>query len=86
MKRTCLTPGCEKGIGDRSITHLCSGCYSYIYTNQKRSPKQLIQRAQKIELFQSRLSFILPNSSSTLLVSPGGVKKYRRRPRYKQVG
>jgi len=87
--KVCVTPGCGLEIGERSITCLCKACYSYIYTNQKRTTKQLVQRSIKIRLFQSRLNFILPSTGNEkshnqpeLLVMPGHVKKYRRRSRH----
>jgi len=98
---TCATPGCSEIVGERSITGLCKACYSYIYINQKRSAKQLVQRARKIQLFQSRLGFLLPaqvellNTNTVgahagqpqkLAVMPGQVKKWRRRSKFKKVG
>lgn len=89
--KICVTPGCDNEIGERSITCLCKGCYSYIYTNQKRTIPQLTKHSNKIKLFQSRLNFILPAGHSKtskeptlrLLVAPGQVKKYRKRSKYK---
>lgn len=89
--RSCATPGCGNEIGERSVTCLCPTCYSYIYSNKKRTPRQLVQRSHKIRLFASRLEFILPDyefrasktTPNRLLVLPGEVKKYRRRSKNK---
>lgn len=87
----CATPGCREVVGEQSITRLCKACYSYVYNNNKRSPRQLVQRSHKIRLFASRLNFILPDyefratktTPNRLLVLPGEVQKYRRRTRHK---
>ncbi len=83
----CVTPGCNEDVGERSITQLCKSCYAYIYNWGKKSPGDLIKRAHKLNLYESRMQFLLPPSvklintnestKSTLNVMPGQVKKYR---------
>lgn len=92
----CVTPGCIGEVGDRSITGLCSPCYSYIYSNQKRTPRQVLARAHKMQMYQSRLNFLLPapvemirpkpgTPHPELVVIPGHVKKWRRKNKNKSV-
>lgn len=95
---TCATPDCTEEVGERSITGLCTACYSYIYSWGKRTPAQLINRAQKLRMYEARMSFLLPptvkflGSSNKptvqLAVMPGQVHKYRRKQKrqpYKSV-
>lgn len=98
----CLTPGCTEKIGQGSITGLCRRCYSGVYNWTKRSKNQLCERADKLRLYEARLNLLLPKDKldqlgvnqtfKPLIVLPGQVRQYRRRPkqykimRQKQIG
>jgi hypothetical protein len=89
MSQPCHTPDCDGEVGDNSTIGLCKSCYSYVYYWHRRSPKQLIHRAQRIQLYSSRMEMMMPGNVSLtqprktkvkpLTVMPGEFKKTKKR-------
>lgn len=89
----CATLGCSGKISERCITGLCARCYSSIYNWTKRSARDRVARAITLQLYEARLSFLIPADKikvlrpsrkvEPLVVLPGQVKKYRKKTRSK---
>lgn len=88
MSTVCHTPNCTGEVGERSVIGLCGKCYSAIHYWHKKSPKQLIKRAQDIQIYRGRMDLMMPSATSTmpykkptrqLDVMPGEFRKGKRR-------
>lgn len=88
MSTKCHTPNCDKEVGERSIIGLCSKCYSAIHYWHKKSPKQLIKRAQNLQLYRGRMNLLMPSGTATLPdkkptrqldIMPGEFRKGKKR-------
>lgn len=93
--KTCATPTCGESINDGVITGLCKRCYSSIYHWTKRDNADVVKRARNLQLYESRINFLLSKSKVKLIrpkqeyiklaVLPGQVAAYRKRTKYKLV-
>lgn len=62
--RACIIPSCSNTIGPLSRLDVCSTCRSSFYYWGKRSPAQMINRREKLKLYDERLQNMLGNKRS----------------------
>ena len=88
MSQSCHTHNCEGEVGDNSSIGLCKSCYSYMYYWHKKTPKELIHRARRLQIFEARMDLLVPINASIerpkrgkikpLAIMPGEFKKGKR--------
>lgn len=84
--RRCSIPGCKNEISPRSKLNECPSCRAYLVTYLKASPARVMDRRQKIYLYDSRLQVIMPGdpdslTSGTKLQAPENYKPQSRKGR-----
>ena len=86
--RYCYTPNCDGEVGENSTIGLCKNCYASMYYWHKKSPKALIERAQKLQIYRGRMDLLMPSATDILpyskpkkplQVMPGEFKKLKKR-------
>lgn len=82
--RRCSIPGCSTEISPRSKLSECPACRAYLVNYLKATPARVMERRQKIHLYDSRLQVIMPGdpdelSSATKLRAPENYKPQSRK-------
>jgi hypothetical protein len=84
--RRCTIPGCSTVISPRSRLDECPACRAYLVTYLKARPAKVMERRQKIHLYDSRLQVIMPGdpeglTEATKLVAPSNYKPQSKKGR-----
>ena len=82
--RRCSIPGCSTEISPRSKLSECPACRAYLVNYLKASPARVMERRQKIHLYDSRLQVIMPGdpdelTDATKLRAPENYKPQSRK-------
>lgn len=82
--RRCTIPGCHTEISQRSRLSECPACRAYLVAYLKARPAKVLERRQKIHLYDSRLQVIMPGDPEELdnnskLVAPANYKPQSKR-------
>lgn len=82
----CSIPGCTTELSPRSKLRECPACRAYLVSYLKASPARVMERRQKIHLYDSRLQVIMPGDpehlkDGTKLVAPPDYKPQSRKGR-----
>ena len=64
--RRCTIPGCHTELSGRSKLDECAACRAYLVTYLKARPAKVMERRQKIHLYDSRLQVIMPGDPEEL--------------------
>lgn len=82
--RRCSIPGCHNEISPRSKLSECPACRSYLTNYLRATPARVMERRQKIHLYDSRLQVIMPGdpdelTDKTRLQAPSNYKPQSRK-------
>jgi len=82
----CTIPGCYNEISPRSRLSECPSCRAYLVNYLKASPARVMERRQKIHLYDSRLQVIMPGdpeglTAATKLRAPDNYKPQSKKGR-----
>ena len=64
--RRCIIAGCHNELSGRSKLNECPACRAYLVTYLKARPAKVMERRQKIHLYDSRLQVIMPGDPDGL--------------------
>jgi hypothetical protein len=84
--RRCAIPGCYTELSPRSRLSECPACRAYLVAYLKAKPAKVMERRQKIHLYDSRLQVIMPGdpellTDRTKLIPPANYKPHSRKGR-----
>lgn len=82
--RRCTIPGCRNELSPRSRLDECQPCRAYLVRYLTMSPARVLDRRQKIHLYDSRLQAVMPGDPESLTDSSRMVPPANYKPQGKR--